>query len=103
MADKRSQWDAYPVLTPTANFPPMVLDDGIYYVNGFETFVNPFPVTAFSLIVYFRFISTMETETVASRGVVDLLLKEKFGQGICPTGVNSNPPAGSDFIWGWDC
>ena len=45
----------------------------------------------------------METETIASRGVVDLLLKNKFGQGICPDGVNSKPPAGSEFIWGWDC
>ena len=45
----------------------------------------------------------METETVASRGVVDLLLKKKFGQGICPEGVTSEPPAGSEFVWGWDC
>jgi hypothetical protein len=30
----------------------MVLDDGLYYVNGFEKFVDPFPITAFSLIVY---------------------------------------------------
>ncbi len=37
----RSQWDAYPVLSPTTNYSPMVLDDGLYYVNGFETFVNP--------------------------------------------------------------
>jgi len=45
----------------------------------------------------------METETVASRGVVDMLLKKEFDQGICPEGIKSNPPAGSEFVWGWDC
>jgi hypothetical protein len=64
----------------------MRLDDGLYYVNGFE-----------------RFISTMETETIASRGVVDMLLKKIFGQGICPEGFKSQPPAGLNFTWGWDC
>lgn len=62
---------------------------------------------------FFRFISTMETETVASRNVVDLLLNEEFYSGIC--GIT--PPtlgeelfsgtlqvgAGEDPVFGWDC
>jgi prenylcysteine oxidase / farnesylcysteine lyase len=30
------KWDAYPVLPPTAKFPPVKLDDGLFYVNAFE-------------------------------------------------------------------
>ena len=36
----RWQWDAYPVLPPTTKYPTMVLDDGLYYVNGFEKLVD---------------------------------------------------------------
>lgn len=64
----------------------MKLDNGLYYVNGFETFM-----------------STMETETIASRGVVDLMMRDMFNGGICPAGVSSPPPEGVDFVWGWDC
>ncbi|KAG8751744.1 hypothetical protein FRC14_007636 [Serendipita sp. 396] len=82
----RKVWDSYPKLPPTTRYNPMKLSDGLYYVNGFETFI-----------------STMETETVASRGVVDLMLKEMLGDGICPSGVSSPPPEGEEFVWGWDC
>ncbi|KIM26015.1 hypothetical protein M408DRAFT_198508 [Serendipita vermifera MAFF 305830] len=82
----RKVWDAYPQLPPTAKFNPMKLDKNLYYVNGFETFI-----------------STMETETIASRGVVDLMLREMFDEGICPSGVSEPPPEGVDFVWGWDC
>ncbi|EIN13466.1 FAD/NAD(P)-binding domain-containing protein [Punctularia strigosozonata HHB-11173 SS5] len=93
----KHEWDAYPVLTPTAVFPPIKLGDGFYYVNAFEPFI-----------------STMETETISARNVVDLLLNEKFGGGIC------SPPEGwsvegdvetestaveskTEFVYGWDC
>lgn len=55
----------------------------------------------------------METETIASRNVVDLLLHEEFGSGICgslisgsETSVRENTThvADSDeFVLGWDC
>ena len=32
----RKEWDAYPVLDPTTEFPPVKLADGLYYVNAFE-------------------------------------------------------------------
>ncbi|KAI9179947.1 hypothetical protein H9P43_005300 [Blastocladiella emersonii ATCC 22665] len=58
------EWDAYPVLRPRKLkapladfFPPLGLDDaGLFYLNGFE-----------------RFLSTMETATVASRNLVRYL------------------------------
>ena len=32
----RKEWDAYPVLPPTVEFPPVKLAEGVYYVNAFE-------------------------------------------------------------------
>jgi prenylcysteine oxidase/farnesylcysteine lyase len=51
----------------------------------------------------------METETIASRNVVDLLLNEAFGTGICGSKISGQDanetltgyPA--DFVLGWDC
>jgi len=88
----RKEWDAYPQLPPTTTFPPVTLDEGLYYVNAFEPFI-----------------STMETETIASRNVVDLLLNEAFGIGICGLKISSHEAnetlAGdpADFVLGWDC
>ena len=51
-----------------------------------------------------RFISTMETETIASRNVVDLLLQEKFNSSICHLDEEKGGkevPEG--FVYGWDC
>jgi prenylcysteine oxidase/farnesylcysteine lyase len=51
----------------------------------------------------------METETIASRNVVDLLLNEAFGIGICGLKISSHEAnetlAGdpADFVLGWDC
>lgn len=55
----------------------------------------------------------METETIASRNVVDLLLHEEFGSGICGSlisgsdvGVLENATRvleNSNFVLGWDC
>jgi len=46
----------------------------------------------------------METETISSRNIVDLLLREKFNSSICPLDkenrVNGTP---AGFIYGWDC
>lgn len=51
----------------------------------------------------------METETIASRNVVDLLLNEDFGSSICGSRI-SGPEDGrrtlndnEDFVLGWDC
>lgn len=54
----RKEWDAYPVQPPTATYPSLEPAPGIYYVNAFE------PV-----------VSTMETETISSLNIVDLLLQ----------------------------
>lgn len=55
----RLVWKAYPVLRPAAEWPPFVLSHGLYYVNAMESAV-----------------STMETETMGSRNVVNLLLND---------------------------
>ncbi|KAG2070713.1 FAD/NAD(P)-binding domain-containing protein [Suillus decipiens] len=87
----RKLWQAYPVLLPTSKFPPVKLDQGFYYVNAFEPFI-----------------STLETETIASRNIVDLLLHEEFGTGICGallSGIENATQTATpaDFVLGWDC
>ncbi|KAL4250177.1 prenylcysteine oxidase family protein [Abortiporus biennis] len=85
----RKEWDAYPVLPPTTTFPPVKIDTGFYYVNAFEPFI-----------------STMETETISSRNVVDLLLEELFDSGICKKATNATEVPerrGEEFVYGWDC
>ncbi|KZT70702.1 FAD/NAD(P)-binding domain-containing protein [Daedalea quercina L-15889] len=87
----RKEWDAYPVLPPTVSFPPIKLAKGLYYVNAFEPFI-----------------STMETETIASRNVVDLLLHDEFNAGICPAAAHVDEDAAAQkqnekFVLGWEC
>ncbi|KAF8557352.1 FAD/NAD(P)-binding domain-containing protein [Imleria badia] len=90
----RKEWDAYPVLSPSTKFPPVKIDQGFYYVNALEPFI-----------------STMETETIASRNVVDLLLHEEFGSGICGSSISGSETGenvtraseSSGFVLGWDC
>jgi len=84
----RKEWDAYPKLPPTTTFPPVKLANGFYYVNAFEPFI-----------------STMETETISSRNVVDALLTESFGTGICKAveGEEQVHEESADFVLGWDC
>ncbi|KAL0950720.1 hypothetical protein HGRIS_007496 [Hohenbuehelia grisea] len=94
----RKEWYSYPKLPPTDTFPPIKLDTGLYYVNAFEPFI-----------------STMETEIIAARNVVQLLLSDKFASSICgprisssETGPAAEPPAppnkaDEDFVLGWDC
>lgn len=62
----------------------------------------------------------METSIIAARNIVDLLLKEEFGTGLCFTrpqyadmketeaeqevlGVPSNTTSEREFVLGWDC
>jgi prenylcysteine oxidase/farnesylcysteine lyase len=45
----------------------------------------------------------METETVSSRNVVDLLLNEEFGSGICGQGLANERRKDGGFVLGWDC
>ncbi|KAI9057359.1 FAD/NAD(P)-binding domain-containing protein [Trametes sanguinea] len=80
----RREWDPYPALPPTTEFPPVVLADGLYYVNAFEPLI-----------------STMETETLASRNVVDLMLHDQFRTGLCVTHTLDAPR--DSFVYGWDC
>lgn len=54
--------------------------------------------------------STMETETLASRNVVDWLLKEEYDAAICPPktsdeegGAPAQEKAKGPFVYGWDC
>ncbi|KAG9104026.1 hypothetical protein FRC06_006106 [Ceratobasidium sp. 370] len=86
----RKEWDAYPVLPPTTTYPSVQPAPGLYYVNAFEPFI-----------------STMETETIASLNVVDLLLQEQYGRGVCGQKkgekYDSPPNLSEDFVWGWDC
>lgn len=59
---KRIEWDAYPVLNPIVDanqLAPMKLDQGLYYINGFE-----------------RVMSTMETETLAAWNVANMISKD---------------------------
>jgi len=85
----RKEWDAYPVLPPATDFPPIKLAKGLYYVNAFEPFI-----------------STMETETLSARNVVELLMQEEFEASICKTDPSSNSTVvdeKEDFVYGWDC
>lgn len=56
----------------------------------------------------------METETISSRNVVDLLLNEEFNVGICGPRISApdsaeDPivqtaaPNDKEFVIGWDC
>ena len=66
----------------------------------------------------YRFISTMETETISSRNIVDLIFQERFSTGLCGRqivdtnedrqtflGANSNitTQTAAEFVYGWDC
>ncbi|KAL1748875.1 Prenylcysteine lyase-domain-containing protein [Schizophyllum fasciatum] len=85
----RKEWDAYPKLRPNSPMPPVKLDTNFYYVNAFEPFI-----------------STMETETVAARNVVDLLLNEAFGTSICGHRLpdpHTRRAQDSKYTYGWDC
>ncbi|KAJ7225895.1 Prenylcysteine lyase-domain-containing protein, partial [Mycena pura] len=90
----RKEWDAYPVLPPTSTFPNVKLAPGFYYVNAFEPFI-----------------STMETETLSSRNIVDILLEESFQSGICGGPAVADASAAviiaakdsEHYVYGWDC
>lgn len=101
----RKEWDAYPRGRPTTEFPPLHPDSGLWYINSFEPLI-----------------STMETETLSARNVVDNLFQSQFAAGICPPdaelssetsesveedlkknkdGWGGTGPDGR--IYGWDC
>ncbi|CAE6398946.1 unnamed protein product [Rhizoctonia solani] len=85
----RTQWDAYPHLPPTTTYPSVKPAAGLYYVNAFEPFI-----------------STMETETIASLNAVDLLLHDRYGRGVCGYKTEEDFPSeakSADFVYGWDC
>ncbi|PPQ76784.1 hypothetical protein CVT24_011340 [Panaeolus cyanescens] len=83
----RQKWE-HPVQAPTVDFSPIRLEQGLYYLNGFESVV-----------------SSMETQIVASLNLVNLLLHDFFKVDVCgPTtrekfqGTNRR-----HFVAGWDC
>ncbi|KAJ7071486.1 Prenylcysteine lyase-domain-containing protein [Mycena amicta] len=83
----RKEWDAYPVLAPTTTFPDIKLAAGLYYANSFESFI-----------------STMETQTISSRNIVDMILEEHFdGASICGKRQGNTTKDADDYIYGWDC
>jgi prenylcysteine oxidase/farnesylcysteine lyase len=49
-------WNAYPILSPARSYPPFLLSPAVYYINAIESVV-----------------STVETEIVASKNVVELV------------------------------
>lgn len=53
----------------------------------------------------FRFISTMETETISGRNIAELLMQEEFNASICKPSNTTEPgePPLEDFVYGWDC
>ncbi|KDQ15081.1 hypothetical protein BOTBODRAFT_145345 [Botryobasidium botryosum FD-172 SS1] len=100
---QRKEWDSYPQLPPRIEFPPVQIDQGLWYVNSLEPWV-----------------STMETQTISSRNVVELLFQEEFGKDLCGKKVGKTGSKkhvqiagkrkkewageGADGkIWGWDC
>jgi hypothetical protein len=44
----------------------------------------------------------METETISSRNVVDLLATEMLGSGLCGAG-GAKGPVTDTYVVGWDC
>ncbi|KAJ1660642.1 hypothetical protein IWQ61_000469 [Dispira simplex] len=83
----RHTWKAYPKLvsrSPT-DFPPVVLDKGVFYPNSFEPFI-----------------STMETSMVSSANVARLVIESLTGKGVAHTG--SDPiflERKSKWWWPW--
>lgn len=43
----------------------------------------------------------METQIIASRNIVDLVLSEQFNASICPVEVTRSD--GYEGVYGWDC
>ncbi|QRW17382.1 prenylcysteine lyase [Rhizoctonia solani] len=81
----RQEWEAYPYFPSRSDFPPVKIDERLYYVNAMEALF-----------------STMETEIISSRNVVDILSKELLGSGLCgPTGAKG--PITQTYVLGWDC
>lgn len=55
-----------------------------------------------------RFISTMETEIISARNIVDLLLNEEFRSSICGPRIAASEnevyqQKSESFVYGWDC
>ncbi|KAJ3417370.1 hypothetical protein HDV05_004835 [Chytridiales sp. JEL 0842] len=70
----RYEWDSYPYLKPREKMPDMELDVGSGLKGAVESWGGVFHVNAFEAAI-----STMESETVAARNVVQLLLRRWKG------------------------
>ncbi|KAF8319737.1 hypothetical protein DL93DRAFT_2153235 [Clavulina sp. PMI_390] len=81
----RKQWDAYPKTKPML-FPPLNPGDGLWYINAFEPFM-----------------STMETQTIASRNIVDTIFRIEFADGICPIRPTAKQVRCAGFGAGAEC
>ncbi|KDN46629.1 hypothetical protein K437DRAFT_256136 [Tilletiaria anomala UBC 951] len=91
----RKTWDAYPRLKPTREFPPLVADERLYYINALEPLI-----------------STMETSTISARNSAALLLQEWYGDEFIHGGTNcpnlteadeGEIDQGDDDWAGWGC
>ncbi|CAG8443653.1 11248_t:CDS:10 [Ambispora leptoticha] len=58
-------WKSYPWLSPNQTYPPIELDQNLFYVNSFEPFI-----------------STMETEAVSSENIAKILKRRWVGPAI---------------------
>lgn len=57
----------------------------------------------------------METETISSRNIVDLLLNDEFNTSLCGSRISGSDPKNDtnttkdttgdedDYVYGWDC
>jgi prenylcysteine oxidase / farnesylcysteine lyase len=102
----RKEWDAYPCelrnaillrrssadallcvpidLKPTREFPPLVVDERLFYINALEPLV-----------------STMETSTVSARNAVALLLQEWYGKDFIHGGKNCGRAPKEEYRREW--
>lgn len=79
----RTSWAAYPRLEPKSNFDSFEVAENLYNINAME-----------------RWISTMETSTIAAKNVVALVLQKWLGAGFvlgqrCSWDKTSK-------VWQWD-
>jgi len=97
----RKEWDSYPKLPPRIEFPPVQIDQGLWYVNSLEPWT-----------------STMETQTLSSRNIVEMIFQDEYGKDLCgrpevdrSVHVMGDTKRKKEWegegadgkIWGWDC
>ena len=83
----RKRWDSYPILDVTDKFGDFEVDTNLYNINAME-----------------RWVSTMETSTVAAKNVVALLLEKWLGpKFVHGTNCHWNETSPASDWAGWGC